>query len=76
MSWWRAVEQLKESLGAFVGGKPVENDDRSVTLVPLEGQARDVAEAIVKEITEGAPDAPAGEEPGCERLSRPSRGLR
>lgn len=51
VGWWRAVEQLKDSLGKFVGGKPVEQDDRSVVLVPLSGSAREVAGKVVASLS-------------------------
>lgn len=50
VGWWRAVEQLKDSIGRVVGGKPTEQDDRSVILVPLSGEARDVAAKVSAEL--------------------------
>lgn len=49
-SWWKAVAQLKDSIGRFVACKPVEQEDRSVELVPLTGEARSVAERVAKEV--------------------------
>lgn len=50
-SWWKAVEQLRETLGDLVACKPVEQEDRSVELLPLTGEARAVAERVAAEIT-------------------------
>lgn len=49
-SWWKAVAQLKNSIGALVACKPVEREDRSVELEPLTGEARKVAERVAGEI--------------------------
>jgi len=49
-SWWKAVEQLKDKIGQYVGCKPVEQDDRSVALAPLEGTGREVAAQVIKDI--------------------------
>ena len=54
-SWWKAVEQLKDKVGQFVGCKPVEQDDRSVALVALEGAARDVAAQAIADIKSTEP---------------------
>lgn len=52
-SWWKAVAQLKGLLGEFVACKPTEMDDNSVELVPLAGEARDVAAKIVDRLERG-----------------------
>ena len=71
ISWWRAVEQLKDSLGQFVLAMPVEQDDRSVILVKTAREDwRKVGAEAVAFITSGA-EAPVtvavdyddGEEP-------------
>jgi len=51
VSWWRAYEQLKACLGGFVPCKVVENEDRSVTLAVLAGQAAEVVKGCRDEIT-------------------------
>ena len=57
VSWWKAVEQLKDQLGYYVGGKPTqEPGSNAIYLVALEGDARAVAERIVKELEGGDPD--------------------
>lgn len=56
VSWWRAVGQLREMMGQYIAARVVEQDDRSVVLVALEGAARDVAETAIKEITAGPED--------------------
>ncbi len=56
VSWWRVVEQLRTLMGEFVAGKVTENDDRSITLVPLVGEEpRKVAADVVASI-----DSPVG----------------
>lgn len=68
-SWWKAVAQLKGSIGQFVACKPVEQDDRSVELLPLSGDARQVAEKVAAEIglrAVGGVPTPAGYDPGSE----------
>lgn len=64
-SWWKAIAQLSDNLGRYVACKPVEQEDRSVQLVPLSGDARVVAERIVKELEGDAPppEYPEDEEP-------------
>ncbi len=52
-SWWRAREQLKRCIGELVACKPTELDDNSVELMPLTGNAREVAEAVAKRISSG-----------------------
>jgi hypothetical protein len=49
-SWWKAVDQLSKCIGSFVACKPVEQADNSVELVPLSGEAREVAEQAIKDI--------------------------
>lgn len=58
-SWWKAVAQLKDQIGDLIACKPVEQDDRSIELVPLGGEARKVAERVAAEID----GATTGEEP-------------
>lgn len=55
VGWWRAVEQLRSSIGSYVAGKPVEQEDRSVILLSLTGDARDVATRVLKELTSDLP---------------------
>jgi len=55
VGWWRAVAQLKDSIGQYVAAKPVEQEDRSVILLPLSGEARDVASTVLKELTSDSP---------------------
>lgn len=50
VGWWRAVEQLKNQMGQVVGAKPMEQDDRSVVLVALTGEAREVAAKVSAEL--------------------------
>lgn len=54
-SWWRAVRRLQGQIGEFVGCKPVEQDDNSVDLLPLEGDAKKVAEQVVADIKSSEP---------------------
>lgn len=58
-SWWKAIAQLKGAIGQFVACKPVEQDDRSVELLPLTGDARDVAERVAGELSGSTPPPPA-----------------
>lgn len=62
ISWWKAIAQLKDKMGEFVGAKPTEQDDRSVELVPLSGDARKIAAQVVADLS-GEPAAKPGEEP-------------
>lgn len=64
-TWWRAVEQLKERIGVFTMCRPVEQEDRSVVLNALTGQARETAEKIIAEIKAGG-HAPVEPEPETE----------
>jgi len=43
ISWWKAVEQLKDSIGQIVACRPTKQDDNSIELAALEGKAREVA---------------------------------
>lgn len=52
-SWWKAREQLRSMIGEYVACKPVEQDDNSVELIPLQGNAREVASGIVKRLEDG-----------------------
>lgn len=52
-SWWRAVPQLQDRIGQFIGCKAVEQDDNSVVLVPLEGEARKVAAQVIADLQAG-----------------------
>lgn len=52
-TWWRAVEQLRGQLGEYVACRPMEQEDRSVILVRLSGDAREAAAKIVNEIRSG-----------------------
>ena len=54
-SWWRAVRRLQSQIGEFVACKPMEQDDNSVDLVPLEGDARKVAAQVVADIRSTEP---------------------
>lgn len=60
VSWWRAVPQLQPYMNQYVCARVVEQDDRSVILVPLEGEARSVAETALKEI--GAEAKPSSDD--------------
>ena len=50
VGWWKAVAQLKESIGQIVAAKPMEQEDRSIVLVTLTGDARDVAAKVSSEL--------------------------
>lgn len=50
VSWWRVQEQLKQAGESFVAGRVMEQEDKSVILVPVTGQARDVLESVMPEI--------------------------
>jgi hypothetical protein len=50
ISWWKAVEQLKDNIGQLVACKPVEQADNSIELTPLAGEARTVAERVAATI--------------------------
>lgn len=43
ISWWKAVEQLKDNIGQIVACRPTKQEDNSIELTPLEGAAREVA---------------------------------
>jgi hypothetical protein len=61
-SWWKAVNQLQDMIGKFVSCKPVEQADNSVSLVPLTGEAKEVALQAIKTIEAGdSPEPPADE---------------
>lgn len=60
-SWWRAVEQLRKQLGQFVACRPMEQEDKSVVLVALAGEARTAAEKVMTEI--GGQPAPVDADP-------------
>jgi hypothetical protein len=48
VGWWKAVEQLKGSLGQYVGAKPrTEEGSNAIYLAALSGEARAVAEQAV-----------------------------
>ena len=63
ISWWRAYEQIKNAIGRFIPCRPVEQDDRSVILVPLKDTARKMAEQIIGDVESGAIEDEAGTEP-------------
>lgn len=50
VGWWKAVAQLKDNIGQIVAAKPMEQDDRSVVLVALTGEAREVAAKVSAEL--------------------------
>lgn len=51
VSWWKAVEQLRDQLGALVGGKPEQEEgSNAIFLRSLEGAARDVAAEVAQQI--------------------------
>jgi hypothetical protein len=57
LSWRKAVAQLRLVMGQLVACRPVEQEDRSIELVPLKGEARAVAERVAAGIIadEGPP---------------------
>lgn len=61
ISWWRVREQLAAAgEGVLIAGKVTENDDRSITLSPLTGKAREVAGKVAGTISAAPPaDEPA-----------------
>ena len=63
ISWWRAYEQIKNAIGRFIPCRPVEQDDRSVILVPLKGDTRAAAEKVVAGLDSVTVEDEAGEEP-------------
>ncbi len=71
VSWWKAVEQLRVSMGQFTGAKPKkEEGTNAIWLSPLSVEAREVAARVVGEIeaSESAPTPP----PDDERPFEPS----
>ena len=52
-SWWRAVAQLRESMGDYVECRPTENEDNSITLERLGGEAREVAAKVIAGLEDG-----------------------
>lgn len=74
ISWWKAVAQLEENIGALIACRPTKLDDNSIELAPLEGAARQVAEAaaivLATESELGATTVP-NEEPVYEPGSEP-----
>lgn len=71
IGWWKAVEQLRDNVGALVACRPTQQADNSIELSPLDGKAREVAVAAAESLyaNEAPPvdDAPPaydiGEEP-------------
>lgn len=61
VSWWRAIEQLRNAIGSYVGCKPTEQEDRSIILTPLKGDAREVAAKVAAELGPRAAPTPAPE---------------
>lgn len=58
VSWWKARNQIKGAIGAYIACRPEEMDDNSVVLRPLRGEARKVAEQVIADIKgEGTPEA-------------------
>lgn len=49
-SWWRAREQLRDLIGQYVACRPVEQDDNSVILTELSGEALAVAAKVVESL--------------------------
>jgi hypothetical protein len=62
-AWWRALEQLRSQVGQFVACRPVEQDNNSIILAPLEGAAREVAEKVLATVAASVQQAPAEQEP-------------
>lgn len=51
VGWWKAVDQLREKLGEYVGAKPVQEEgSNAIALMPLDGEARTVAERVTAEL--------------------------
>jgi hypothetical protein len=63
ISWWKAIAQLKNYMGQLVACRPVEQEDRSIELTPLTGEARIMAEKVAGEIESGSADIGGGQEP-------------
>ena len=72
ISWWKAVAQLKDSLGDLVLCRPAQADPASnaISLLPLTGDARVVAEQVASTI-DVAPDGPVPQAPAYEDGSEP-----
>jgi hypothetical protein len=64
VGWWKAVEQLKDSMGQFVGAKPTkEEGSNAIFLLALSGDARKAAVKAIAEIEAAAPfEPPAGDD--------------
>lgn len=63
VSWWRAVAQLKDHIGSYIACRPVEQEDNSIILAPLTGDARDVAARVVKDLSNAVPPSGSDDEP-------------
>lgn len=62
VSWWKAVEQLKDGIGEFTAAKPKQEDGgKAIFLQALSGEARDVAAKVVESLLPAQP-VPASEE--------------
>jgi len=62
VGWWKAVEQLRDSMGRLVAAKPrTEEGSNAIYLAALSGEARDVAEKVAAEIENELAAAPAPE---------------
>lgn len=51
VGWWKAVDQLRDQMGSFVGAKPEQEEgSNAIYLRRLEGAARDVAAEVAQQI--------------------------
>ena len=70
ISWWKAVDQLKGNLGALVACRPMQVDpnNNAISLEPLTGAARDVAQDVAANLIDNGPAnaAPPAYESGEE----------
>ena len=56
VGWWKAVGQLKEKMGKYVGGVPKkETGSNSIVFTPLDDAHKKVAAQVVKDIHDTRP---------------------
>ena len=62
ISWWKAREQLRDSIGQYIACRPKQGDDNSIALERLSGPAREVAAKVIADLSLPVGEAPPSDD--------------